>query len=723
MVEREIRERDILVASNEYAYVQDLTKGDIILYVGPTKISLSNTERMVEYDETERFVPLGAEDGSGVKPFMVASSSQYVILENPARPTSAQPTRGPNASAELVVGKRVVIPGPITFPLWPGQRARTIDGHQLREDQYLLVRVYDAVDGAEESHIGGQRIIRGSDAKFYIPRTGLEVVPDDDGFVRNAVKLLDGQFCILLSPNGKKRYCRGPQVVFPEPMEEFVDVQGSRIFQAYHVKRDTGLHVRVLRDFVLEQDDQVSAGSYSAGQEIFVQNREGFFYPTENLEVLKVVKAIPLAEKEGIYVREIATGRVTTEIGPKNYLADTTKVEVISRTLSPELATLYNVTGHHDPWKAIAVYIPPTYAVLVTAKDRRDVVLGPNTRILGFDEDLEILRLSTGKPKTDEHLLATCFLQVRGNKVSDVVRVRTKDHVELDVTLSYRVSFVEKAAGDKERWFDVKNYVALLCEHLGSIVRATIRATGIEHFHVNSTEIIRSAILGEKKEHEKRPGRSFEENNMWVYDVEVLDVRILDDEVKCILSDAQREAIKHEIHKRNEELHLEDARFQEHVNRQIFESRIATSEAERQLEASRQELTKLRTRVEVELDELIRLGKAHNEAKSHAVIANARLATAKQEQTLKSELRATEVEAFRQQMTCIQPELVTVLKSIADRQFTAEVSKNLSPLAILGGESVSDVLARLLRSMPMGFAPSAGAAGDGDLEDPVTGAR
>ena len=35
------RERDILVASNEYAYVQDLTKGDIVLYVGPTKISLS----------------------------------------------------------------------------------------------------------------------------------------------------------------------------------------------------------------------------------------------------------------------------------------------------------------------------------------------------------------------------------------------------------------------------------------------------------------------------------------------------------------------------------------------------------------------------------------------------------------------------------------------------------------------------------------------------------
>jgi len=46
MSEGEVRERDILVAPNEHAYVQDLTKGDIVLYVGPTTISLSNTERI-----------------------------------------------------------------------------------------------------------------------------------------------------------------------------------------------------------------------------------------------------------------------------------------------------------------------------------------------------------------------------------------------------------------------------------------------------------------------------------------------------------------------------------------------------------------------------------------------------------------------------------------------------------------------------------------------------
>src|SRR5215212_652995 len=138
MTERDARERDILVAANEYAYVQDLTKGDIVLYVGPTKISLSNTERIVEL-KGDRFLPVRADDVSfGVSAFTTASSSQYIVLENPAKDLLLKPIRGSNASVELLVGRKIVVPGPVTFPLWAGQRARVIDGHPLREDEYLV---------------------------------------------------------------------------------------------------------------------------------------------------------------------------------------------------------------------------------------------------------------------------------------------------------------------------------------------------------------------------------------------------------------------------------------------------------------------------------------------------------------------------------------------------------------------------------------------------------
>src|SRR5436305_1458984 len=96
--DRDIRERDIPVAPNEYAYVQDLTKGDVNIYVGPCKISLTNTERMVEFDRG-RFRSVRGEEGStGVNPFVLASSSQYLIQENPPRDASARYSKGNNSA-------------------------------------------------------------------------------------------------------------------------------------------------------------------------------------------------------------------------------------------------------------------------------------------------------------------------------------------------------------------------------------------------------------------------------------------------------------------------------------------------------------------------------------------------------------------------------------------------------------------------------------------------
>src|ERR1044072_2141722 len=104
--ERDTRERDIPVAPNEYAYVQDLTKGDINIYVGPCKISLTNTERMVEFDRG-RFRPLRPDEGSSsVPPFILASSAQYIVLENPPKDPTFRYSKGNTSAVELVHGKK-----------------------------------------------------------------------------------------------------------------------------------------------------------------------------------------------------------------------------------------------------------------------------------------------------------------------------------------------------------------------------------------------------------------------------------------------------------------------------------------------------------------------------------------------------------------------------------------------------------------------------------------
>lgn len=699
MAERDVRERDILVASNEYAYVQDLTKGDIVLYVGPTKISLSNTERLVELRQ-ERFVPVRSDDGTGVAPFVVASSAQYVVLENPAKDAGARPVKGNNSAIDLQVGRRVVVPGPATFPLWPGQKARVVGGHELYEDQYLRVRVYDAVEG-EPAPIGTERIVKGSAQSFYIPKTGLEVVPDAKGaWVRNAVTLLDGQYCVLRGPQGRRRYVRGPGVVFPEPWEDFVTKEGARDFPAWALRKDKGLHVRVLKAFEAAEGDQVPSGKYEAGQELFLEGRDGFFFPTEALEVVGEVSALHLAEKEAVYVRDLATGRIRTVPGPTAFLPDPTKVERVTRALDAETARRYGL-ANPDSSRAPTITVPPSYAVLVTGRTRREVVKGPATRILDFDEQLEVLWLSTGTPKSDSALLPTCFLLVDGNKVSDEVQVRTADHVALEVKLSWRVSFTSRPGADDARWFNVSNYVALLCDHLGSIVRAAVRATPIERFHASSTDVIRDAVLGEKLEG-KRAGRAFEENGLHVYDVELLSVNILDEDVETLLTEAQRGAITAEVAKKREAQRLEAEAAKEAVARAIALAQRETLGVEAQLEAARRALALAKAEAKAEVSRTEALAKARTEADALELSSQAKAAAAAREAQVERQALEAKTQAFAAQMAALSPELISTLKALGNQHLAAKLTDNLAPLAILGGESVADVAQRLLSHLPLG---------------------
>ena len=136
------RERDLVLAPNEYAFISDQTKGNINVYVGPYKTSLANTDRPVMFDDaTKRFEKCSLEDS--MRSFIIAPEGWYVVLKNPSKDNNPPKIGTSNNLAELNVGRKVNISGPISFALWAGQMARVIRGHSLSSNQYLLVRVYD----------------------------------------------------------------------------------------------------------------------------------------------------------------------------------------------------------------------------------------------------------------------------------------------------------------------------------------------------------------------------------------------------------------------------------------------------------------------------------------------------------------------------------------------------------------------------------------------------
>ena len=819
------RERDLVLAPNEYAFILDETKGNINVYVGPHKTSLANTDAPVVFDaSTKRFERRQLDQA--IQPLSIAPEGWYLVLKNPATDKSHPRTGALNNLPSLDTGRKVNIPGPASFALWPGQMVRVIQGHHLRSNQYLLVRVYDeegaknnwknavlrpraeVAEGESEVIVSTQRppdltmgkllVIRGIEVAFYIPPTGVEVVPDVEGnYVREAVTLERLEYCILLDENGNKRYIQGPDVVFPRPTETFVALRGSRKFRAIELNENTGIYIKVIAPY--EED----GAKYKAGDELFITGKDTMIYmPRTEHAIIKYGDherhhAVAIPAGEARYVLDRLHGKITLKRGPAIFLPDPRHEVIVRRVLDPKTVSLW-FPGNREAFEynrrlalqnapqiaaefaaaaagpvqaarasamppksaaaptpaaagataapppppppaefagddfnrnqaftgprtivldtryegAVAIDVWTGYSVLVVSKTgERKVVSGPHTHLLEYDETLQVLELSSGTPKNDQNLLKTVYLRVLNNKVSDLVEAETRDLVKVKLQLSYRVNF----EGDPNRWFEVENYVKFLCDHLRSLLRAVVKRHGIEHFYANSAAVLRDTILGTAGEDGRRPGRRFEENGMRVYDVEVLEVTIGDEAIAELLVQAQHAAVQQTLSLAAEQRRLEMVRQTEAVAQQIAEVQsstrqqatvLKTRETEQQL---RQQMAELAAKLEIHerqqqalLSEQERLGSIHR-AELGRKEATAGLDLSVQQQKLDQRLRElqAEVSAVVEKARAVSPDLVAALQAFGDKALAEKMAESMAPLAILGGESVAEVLARLLRGTPL----------------------
>ena len=305
MEERRPRERELVLAPNEYAWVLDTTKGHINCYVGPNKTSLAQTDQLVMFDEREkRFV--NAEMQQAVQLYATAPENWYVILKNPAVDGHHPRAGVASGLSELRVGKKVVLPGPCSFALWPGQMARVVEAHRLQSNQYLIARIYDAALAEEDParvlardlgddevvnfEVGQRLVIPGTRCAFYMPPNGVEVVPDDNGaLVRDAVTLQRLEYCVLERENGTKRTVRGEAVVFPAPDEHFKESGGRRRFRAIELSETTGIHVKVVAPYEeTEKDADGKAIQRVEGEELFITgSKSRLYFPRDEHAIIR----------------------------------------------------------------------------------------------------------------------------------------------------------------------------------------------------------------------------------------------------------------------------------------------------------------------------------------------------------------------------------------------------------------------------------------------------
>lgn len=795
------QQRDIVLSPNEYVFVQNNTNGSIKTYTGPITITISAQDSLVVFDETVKKFKTVQNLSEAKSLFVLPPENWYAIVKNPTKDGSHPNVGAASTSPELLHGRKVNIRGPVAFALYPGQMAKVVKGHALRTNQYLLARVYEAdeanknqgkvvdaegkeIENTVTNCVNGQiLVIKGTDISFYIPPTGIEVIPINNdakqGYVREAVTLERLEYCILKDEDGNKRYVHGPKVVFPEPTETFVtSPNGGYIFRAIELSKISGIYIKVIAEYNDEDGTH-----HPVGEELFITgDNQMIYYPRPEHAIInydnKIMHhAIAIPEGEGRYIMNRLTGEINTIKGPAMYLPDPRTEVVVKRKLTTSQCALWypgnnealeynrelnekavekslkNVTASLDTMTAyssstlsstlanleakanisrgtsytkprtitldnkydgvVSIDVWTGYAVDVVSKNGdRKVVCGPKTILLDYDQTLEVLQMSTGRPKTTDKLIKTVFLRHENNKISDIIEIETKDFVKANIKVSYCVSF------DKDymnKWFSVDNYVKYLCDRERSIIKRMAKNYTIEEFYQNYSSLIRSYAIDDigdnvsETETDKKPGRFFKENGMFVYDCEVLNIDI-DNDVEELLMKHQNEMISKSLELSDAEKRIEvitklaeaekkeqELRSQQMLNKlELQRTETMTkldmqSEANRKKEAEQQAIKQAECDMSVLVDAIHDADLARKQKEKDAEIAYkqslANIEKAKQE---------AYTESVKNIMKSIQPGLIEALAANGNVELMKTIADGIAPYALTKGESSADVIDRLM---------------------------
>ena len=780
-----MRQKDLVLSTNEFVFIQSKTNGQIKTYTGPIMVTISAQESMVVFNsKTKRFEETGDFEKAR-QIFTSAPEGWYVVLKNPAKDSTHPDAAKAMNSPELNIGKKINVAGPCSFSLYPGQMTKVIQGHRLRSNQYLIARVYDA-DAASKSvativdaegkevettatkyFVGQLLVIKGTEVSFYMPPTGIEVIADNGEYVRDAVTLERLEYVILKDESGSKRYVSGPSVVFPEPTEIFVESgnkKGGVIFRALELSPISGIYVKVIADYV---ENKVE---HKTGEELFITgNDQMIYYPRPEHALIQydgkyMHHAIAIPEGEGRYVLNRLTGDIKTVTGPAMYLPDPRTEVVVKRKLSKRECELFypgnrevleynqglseiateklarsgkanaitdaincaystaNATDSLAIFEATAnisrgvSYTKPRtitldtkydgvvsidvwtgYAVCVVSKSgKREVVVGPATRLLNYDETLQPISTSEGD---------TVFLKLNNNKITDVINAQTSDYVDVQVKLTYNVDF----NGDKSKWFEVDNYTRFVTDYMRNAIKIAIKDYDIQNFYADSTAIIRTEVLDEET-----GVHTFKNNGAVITDVEVVSVSVersvaelLEQHQEEILSksleladaDAKMQVVTAlaEVEKKEADLAAANKLYKLELDQKFKEEQLSKEEAiKAKLRAAAEAENKAKADMQEVLAAINDATIAREKAQRDAEIEYQK-SLAKIEEDKQKAYAATVVEM----LGAIQPGLIEAIQGSTNAELANGIGQAVAPYAIAGGQDISTVVSQMLRGTTM----------------------
>ncbi|CAG9320428.1 unnamed protein product [Blepharisma stoltei] len=360
------------------------------------------------------------------------------------------------------------------------------------------------------------------------------------------ITVLDkNQYCVVLDPFDKelgtnrygfKEQRWGERSFFLIPGES---LEGG-IKNKYILADDEALLLRAKEGLHSEGEDR------KPGDRWMIYGPCSYMPPTQ-VEILEVRKAIPLHINEGIYVRDIKSGQVRSEIG-KSYMLKPHE-ELWEMELSDVVEELLSQQGQARTNKTrVVTYKCPANSIVQVYDYKSKVsrtVLGPNLVMLSPDEQFTVNILSGGKPKR-VGVIKTLHLMLGPDFSTDIIEVDTSDHCRLRLQLSYNWKFnIDKSDEETHKQvFKVRDFVGNLCNFMASRVRGAVAGASFDQFHRESARIIRKSVFGLDESGHVNDDFKFDENNLVLTNVDIQSVEPVDRQTKERLQESVTMAIE-----------------------------------------------------------------------------------------------------------------------------------------------------------------------------------
>jgi major vault protein len=414
---------------------------------------------------------------------------------------------------------------------------------------------------------GSEYLITNAATKVFFPSVNEEIIK----MVKINV-LTSRNYCVILDPFdanlqenrlGAKKLCTGPASFFLHPGER---LQNNRIEDVFVLTGEDGVVLSATEEFVDTVDERQI--SRMPGDRWMIRGPMEFIPPVE-ATVEDKRKTVPLHENEGIYVRDLSSGRVRLIRGTCSYMLNENE-ELWKKELSEEVASLVGLptefgripeaemVAHSRMFArarnkslAVSYRVPANSCVQIYDYKKKcsRVNFGPCLVLLGPDESFTPLSLSGGCPKKI-HVINTIHLMLGPDYCTDIVNVETSDHAKLNLKLSYNWRFDVLPEYVLQpnlaiSLFSVSDFIGDVCKQLSSRIRGAVASVSFDDFHKNSARLIRTSVFGlNRHTGQVRDVFRLANNHLLVTGIDIKSIEPDNEKTRQALQSSVQQAIK-----------------------------------------------------------------------------------------------------------------------------------------------------------------------------------